>query len=84
MRAMVSSDIGGRWSNRRPRRVVNSVVARDPIRVGVRTKRGRNGPWGLLNKETICCGRREKREESGMAFAKIDRDHLKNRGVVRH
>ena len=54
------------------------MVASDPVRVRIGTKRSRDSPWGFLNKETICHGSREKREEGRVAFAKIDRNHPKN------
>ena len=60
------------------------MAASDPIRVRIGTKGSRDSPWWFLNKKTICHGGREKREEGRVAFAKIDRNHPKDRRVMRH
>ena len=78
MGAMVSNNIGRRWGKRRPCGVMNGTMASNPIRVRIRAKGSRNSPQGFLDKETIHRGGREKREESRVAFAKVDRDHSKN------
>ena len=84
MRAMIKGNIRWGRNNIGPGGMRDCTAMGDPLRVSIRTQWSGDCPRRLLNKETICSRSRKEREQSRVAFAKIDRDHPKNRWVVRH